>query len=948
MVKVIKKSNASTREGIQTKREATKGKPTRVRKQTARSYQKPVQTHQSNQGLSDSPPPSQSDQGQTKTVKAKAESKMVQLKGQKSKVRIREARRYQRDTKAKFKATKREYRKVKKLATRQPENVTAQERLTMTREELKEARLDYRSGKRVQRQTVKDTRGGSATGDMLRRAKHVARNQSEQLLEDNDTLDDLAHHRQKIRQVKNDVETAKRLTKYTLNTTKTVTKGATKATYSVGNRTYNLARGRGFTRTAVNNRWEVKLQKRLKQMRMRLARTRAGRAIHQTKNVIHIAGKPIRFVIKPLAHLLVNPLSISSYLLLFLILLVMSVFISIPSTIEQDEFDLNDAWLLMTKLDREKSTESVDYWTNIDDVLFYMNFRYGGFTIKDRWPEKPMTPMSGALKDIWNQLNKDENNLKTMADLYQDKKSWLKLSKEDLSDYKEALELADEVGRYVAYQDLDNPLYPPDDETNYNSPIVITDRFGYIDKKTIKTSTTIKATQGQDVRAAMSGNLTIKDDKVIITSGDSRLTYHHIDGKRHQSGDEVEISDLIGQNSSGNGLELTYEKKDDKGKWVPVNIGFYLEKVAYNQTTSVLSDINFSGGASDKFSKIYARIKKKKPKATINGVSAMLGNFETESGTNPKRAESDYVAPPVGASGPGSWDDPAWLSIGEPQLYGGRFPNIKRRGLGLGQWTDTYDGSNRHTLLLEFAKKKGKKWYDLDLQIDFMLEGDNPYYINILDSILTSNEPVDVLTQRFLVEWEGNPGDKLLERQNNAKQIANLLKQPARTGKPGHLFDEPYKVIQPYGYTPWSTGAGYYLYAAKGGRHDGIDFVVNRAEYNSSVIYAHDIPVYSVTNGTVKSKYGDPKGGFAIVIRAEGGGTIYYGHLKYMAMPEIGSKVKQGQVIAYLGDTGSPGIPHVHFQYNAGDNSPLGHDDKDPSFLIPGKGNFIQNQVITP
>ncbi|MCQ5170050.1 phage tail tip lysozyme, partial [Streptococcus oralis] len=96
------------------------------------------------------------------------------------------------------------------------------------------------------------------------------------------------------------------------------------------------------------------------------------------------------------------------------------------------------------------------------------------------------------------------------------------------------------------------------------------------------------------------------------------------------------------------------------------------------------------------------------------------------------------------------------------------------------QWTDTADGSTRHTLLLNYPKSKNKKWYDLELQLDFMLEGDTPYYITELTSILTSTENVESLTERFLVNWEGNSGDKVLERQNNSKQIHAFLTQQVR------------------------------------------------------------------------------------------------------------------------------------------------------------------------
>ncbi|MBS8016677.1 CHAP domain-containing protein, partial [Streptococcus suis] len=117
--------------------------------------------------------------------------------------------------------------------------------------------------------------------------------------------------------------------------------------------------------------------------------------------------------------------------------------------------------------------------------------------------------------------------------------------------------------------------------------------------------------------------------------------------------------------------------------------------------------------------------------ATNQAIAAILGNWSVESSINPKRAEGDYLSPPIGATD-SSWDDEGWLSLNGPIIYNGRYPNILKRGLGLGQWTDTADGSRRHTLLLEYAKGKNLKWYDLGLQLDFMLHGDSPYYTNWL------------------------------------------------------------------------------------------------------------------------------------------------------------------------------------------------------------------------
>ena len=67
----------------------------------------------------------------------------------------------------------------------------------------------------------------------------------------------------------------------------------------------------------------------------------------------------------------------------------------------------------------------------------------------------------------------------------------------------------------------------------------------------------------------------------------------------------------------------------------------------------------------------------------------------------------------------------------------GRFPNILHRGLGLGQWTDTADGGRRHTLLLDYAKGK-IKWYDLQLQLDFIFDGDAPGSRTAADNVARS------------------------------------------------------------------------------------------------------------------------------------------------------------------------------------------------------------------
>lgn len=63
-----------------------------------------------------------------------------------------------------------------------------------------------------------------------------------------------------------------------------------------------------------------------------------------------------------------------------------------------------------------------------------------------------------------------------------------------------------------------------------------------------------------------------------------------------------------------------------------------------------------------------------------------------------------------------------------------------------------------------------------------MLHGDSPYYTNWLKDFFKNTGSPASLAQLFLIYWEGNSGDKLLERQTRASewyyQIEKGFSQP--------------------------------------------------------------------------------------------------------------------------------------------------------------------------
>lgn len=88
--------------------------------------------------------------------------------------------------------------------------------------------------------------------------------------------------------------------------------------------------------------------------------------------------------------------------------------------------------------------------------------------------------------------------------------------------------------------------------------------------------------------------------------------------------------------------------------------------------------------------------------------------------------------------------------------------------------------------------------------------------------------------------------------------------------------------------------------------------------------------IFAIEDGVIDRTKRQSNGALQIVMRGESGAKFYYGHMDVVTV-KGGQKVRAGDVIGLMGDTGSPGAVHLHFEYwRSGGES----DAIDPAPLI--------------
>lgn len=557
-----------------------------------------------------------------------------------------------------------------------------------------------------------------------------------------------------------------------VNTSKLAFK-LTKGSYGLANRSVNYSKGKGFIKTPINNSLLKKQQKKFRRFRQRLLHHKAFKATKFLgKSTSKIAGFINNFF-------KTKTIIIALFIALLLSFFLGQIFFKGRPAIIQHEKELTEAYSRFTWLDAYNSDTKNVFYTDWHDALFYFNYRYGEFKsnasplMDDLSGEQLSDSFISLSKELWRDMNGEKGNyhFTPLTSLSSDSSKYWYLDPSDNESWQE-------MKREIRYESLEDLLESP---FGSSSSIIVNKRYGYYrrgdvidfrDKIEISVSNhSIYSPLTGTVNYAGSGGIEIE------SNGRAKIYIGGVNASNIAIGEQLPVGTYIGQ-AKRSFIEVEYEKYDSEEGWYSVNPEFYFPKIEYKQFTSLASKRfkpNEDIANQAKFIRDYLL----NEGFSLEGIAAILGNFAIESNINPKRAEGDYLSPPIGATET-SWDDDSWLDIGGMLIYG-RYPNIIHRGLGLGQWTDTSDGSVRQTMLRNYAKSKGMNWYDLELQLDFMLNGDIPSARNILRKIgnreLGSSVPE--LAEAFLTSWEGNPGDKIAQRIQSASDWYNYFSAQA-------------------------------------------------------------------------------------------------------------------------------------------------------------------------
>ena len=136
-----------------------------------------------------------------------------------------------------------------------------------------------------------------------------------------------------------------------------------------------------------------------------------------------------------------------------------------------------------------------------------------------------------------------------------------------------------------------------------------------------------------------------------------------------------------------------------------------------------------------------------------------------------------------------------------------------------------------------------------------------------------------------------NPRDRQLASTGNASRTASVpaVSAPVTDGR-----------ICP---APGATFGDGWLVPRSGHLHQGQDLMGHKG-----------MPILAIEDGVVIREGRQSNGALTIVLQGVSGSKFFYGHMS-RDLVHAGTRVRRGQVMGLMGDSGSPGAVHLHFEF---------------------------------
>ncbi|WP_270251136.1 M23 family metallopeptidase, partial [Lactococcus lactis] len=253
------------------------------------------------------------------------------------------------------------------------------------------------------------------------------------------------------------------------------------------------------------------------------------------------------------------------------IIIIISVFTSLIP-IKQSEFELTKSWTAITQRDAQHNTDSVTYYTDIDQIMRYMNFKFDAYHVDKEMPKlnsegnlnfpdaSKNAENRGTYKDFLNNLWDDMNDsgkataysdFQTIDDLLKMDKTPYYLTKEEQENYKTISDSG--FPEYALFEKILNPLVAPSDkdQDESNDPTVkVVQRYGY-DKQGTEFKGIIIQAEQQPVYAPIAGKYSSNRTTVTLTSEDKKLTISSLTKLWAKEGQTIKAGQQIGISYAG-------------------------------------------------------------------------------------------------------------------------------------------------------------------------------------------------------------------------------------------------------------------------------------------------------------------------------------------------------------------------------------------------------------